>query len=136
MENMENQTGNTEQQGNAQETEKANQEKTFTQEEVNRIVQERLARVKTPQEPDAREQELQQREAALYAREQIAEHNLPNELLEEFKGMNRETIDKCIKVVTPYIRKAQEPIFNAVGPTGETTGGESAIRKAMGLQRK
>ena len=50
--------------------------------------------------------------------------------------MNRETIDKCIKVVTPYIRKAQEPIFNAVGPTGETTGGESAIRKAMGLQRK
>lgn len=136
MENMENQTGNTEQQGNAQETEKANQEKTFTQEEVNRIVQERLARVKTPQEPDAREQELQQREAALYAREQIIENNLPNELLEEFKGMNRETIDKCIKVVTPYIRKAQEPILNAVGPTGETTGGESAIRKAMGLQRK
>lgn len=132
MENMEKQATNTA----AQEGVQDNAEKTFTQEDVNRIVQERLSRVKTAQEPSAKEQELQQREDALYAREQIMEHNLPNELLEEFKGMNRETIDKCIKIVTPYIRKAQEPIYNPVGLTGGLTGGESAIRRAMGLQRK
>lgn len=135
MENMENQTGNAGQQGNVQNPTEGTG-KTFTQEDVNRIVQERLARVKTPQEHDAREQELHQREAALYAREQIVEHNLPNELLEEFKGMNKETIDKCIKIVTPYIRKASEPIYNPVGPTGGTAEGENAIRKAMGLLRK
>lgn len=132
MGNMEKQVTNTA----AQEGLQDNAEKTFTQEDVNRIVQERLSRVKTAQEPSAKEQELQQREAALYAREQIIEHNLPNELFEEFKGMNKETIDKCIKIVTPYIRKAQEPIYNPVGPTGGLTGGEDSIRRVMGLLRK
>ena len=46
-------------------------EKMFTQDDVNRIVKERLARAKTVQEPDTRELELEKRENALYLREPI-----------------------------------------------------------------
>mgnify|MGYP004521309769 len=109
--------------------------KTFTQEEVNRIVQERLARAKTAQEPDARELELEKRENAIYLREQIATQGLPDTLLEEMQGMDKATIDKCLKILAPYAKKASEPILNAVGPTAGGAQSESdAIRKAMGLK--
>ena len=109
--------------------------KTFTQEEVNRIVQERLARAKTAQEPDARELELEKRENAIYLREQIATQGLPDTLLEEMQGMDKATIDKCLKILAPYAKKASEPILNAVGPTaGGAQSGSDAIRKAMGLK--
>ena len=51
-------------------------ERTFTQDEVNRIVQERLARAKTTNEPDQRELDLQKRERALYVREAVANAGL------------------------------------------------------------
>lgn len=109
--------------------------KTFTQEEVNRIVQERLARAKTAQEPDARELELEKRENAIYLREQIATQGLPDTILEEMQGMDKATIDKCLKILAPYAKKASEPILNAVGPTAGGAQSESdAIRKAMGLK--
>lgn len=110
--------------------------KTFTQEEVNRIVQERLARAKTTaQGADARELELEKRENAIYLREQIATQGLPDTLLEEMQGMDKATIDKCLKILAPYAKKASEPILNAVGPTAGGAQSESdAIRKAMGLK--
>lgn len=109
--------------------------KTFTQEEVNRIVQERLARAKTAQEPDVRELELEKRENAIYLREQIATQGLSDTLLEEMQGMDKATIDKCLKILAPYAKKASEPILNAVGPTAGGAQSESdAIRKAMGLK--
>lgn len=113
-------------------------EKTFTQEEVNRIVQARLAKVKaTPQEPDERELSLQRREAEVYVKEQVLENGLPKELIEELKGLDRETADKCIKIIAPYAKKAAEPFLNPVmvGPTGGQVGDTDAIRKAMGLRR-
>ncbi len=112
-------------------------ERTFTQEDVNRIVQERLARAKTSSEPDERELELQRRENALYVNERIAESGLPKELAEEFKGMDKATVDKCIKIIAPFAQKAAEPIYNPVGPIGNCPAGneDAAIRKAMGLNR-
>jgi hypothetical protein len=109
----------------------------FTQEEVNRIVQERLARVKTPNEPNQSELDLQARENALYVREQVAEFGLPKELVDEFKGMDKVTVDKCIKIIAPYVQKLKEPILNAVGPTNNGASGTEAaqIRAAMGLKR-
>lgn len=119
------QTGN----GNQQ------QEKTFTQEEVNRIVQDRLARVKAAGSMDQREAALQERENALYAREAVEAAGLTKELAEELRGMDKATVDKVIKIVTPYARKASEPIYNAVGPTMGSDLGIDAIRAAMGLKR-
>ena len=129
-------TGNDQQEPQAQQTGiQGDGGKTFTQEEVNRIVQERLARVKTAQEPDARELELEKRENAIYLREQITTQGLPDNLLEEMQGMDKATIDKCLKILAPYAKKASEPILNAVGATvGGTQSESDAIRKAMGLK--
>ena len=110
-------------------------ERMFTQDEVNRIVQDRLARVKVANEPDQRELDLQSRELALYARERIEENGLDKTLADELKGMDKATIDKCLKILAPYAKKASEPILNAVGPTAGGAQSESdAIRKAMGLK--
>ena len=123
--------------GNKTQTQQAETEKMFTQEEVNRIVQERLARGKTPNEPNQSELDLQARENALYVREQVAEFGLPKELVDEFKGMDKVTVDKCIKIIAPYVQKLKEPILNAVGPTNNGASGTEAaqIRAAMGLKR-
>lgn len=137
MENMENGTVNNPADGQQQ---SQAQERTFTQEEVNRIVQERLARAKTSQEPDERELALRQRENDLYAREQIAEQGLPKELYEELKGMDKENIDKFIKIIAPYAKKAGEPIRNPVTSTYGAIARENplddSIRSAMGLNQK
>lgn len=128
MENMNNGTTNTTQQNSDQ------GEKTFTQEDVNRIVQERLARTKQGNNPSEKELELQQRETAIYVKEQIIEKGLPNELCDSLKGLDKETADKCIQIIAPYIKKASEPILNAVAPTSGNNAEGDAIRKAMGLK--
>lgn len=62
-------------------------------------------------------------------------YRLPDTLLEEMQGMDEATIDKCLKILAPYAKKASEPILNAVGPTAGGAQSESdAIRKAMGLK--
>lgn len=132
---MENNNVNT---GNNQEPQQAAQtgERTFTQDEVNRIVQERLARVKTPDEPDQRELDLQKRERALYVREAVANAGLDKDLADEFAGMDKETVDKVIKIIAPMAQRMNEPIRNAVGPTnGMAMGSDASIRAAMGLKR-
>lgn len=109
--------------------------KTFTQEEVNHIVQERLARVKAANIPDQRELDLQRRETELSIREKIAENGLPAELAESLKGLEKAAAEKCIEIIAPYAKKATEPILNAVGPTGAGQAGkDDAIRRAMGLK--
>lgn len=112
--------------------------RTFTQEEVNRIVQERLARVKTSSEPDQRELDLQKKERALYVKEAVANAGLDMELAGEFVGMDKETVDKCIKIIAPFAQKMKEPIFNAVGPIngGGGVGSDDPIRAAMGLKKR
>ncbi|WP_251386645.1 hypothetical protein [Mediterraneibacter agrestimuris] len=109
-------------------------ERTFTQDEVNRIVQERLARAKTTNEPDQRELDLQKRERALYVREAVANAGLDKELADEFAGLDKETVDKCLKIIAPYAQKMKEPILNAVGPTGGNGFKDDDIRRAMGLK--
>ena len=125
---------------NNQEPQQAAQtgERTFTQDEVNRSVQDRLARIKTLDEPDQRELDLQKRERALYAREAVANAGLDKNLADEFVGMDKETVDKCLKIIAPYAQKMKEPFLNAVGPTngGGGVGSDNEIRAAMGLKKR
>lgn len=110
-------------------------ERMFTQDEVNRIVQDRLARVNVANEPDQQELDLQSRELALYARERIEENGLDKTLADELKGMDKATIDKVIKIIAPMAQRMNEPIRNAVGPTnGKVMGSDASIRTAMGLK--
>lgn len=126
---------NNTQQGTQQATQTG--ERTFTQEDVNRIVQERLARAKTSSEPDERELELQRRENALYIREAVEKAGLDKSIVEEFNGMDKATVDKCLKIIAPFAKKAAEPILNPVGPIGNQPAAneDAVIRKAMGLNR-
>lgn len=114
------------------------QEKKFTQNDVNRIVQERLARVKDgAAKPSERELELERRETDLYLKEKIKELGFPESVYESLKGLDRETMDLCINIITPYIHKAQEPILNPTLPVGNSPSmvGGDLIRKAMGLAK-
>ena len=79
---------NTNQQPNTQPADNGNQSggKMFTQEEVNRIVSDRLARDREKrteqQQDDTREQALKAREAKLDCREYLTEKKYPAELLD------------------------------------------------------
>ena len=129
---MENNINNT---GNVQEPAG---EKTFTQEEVNNIVRDRLARAKNGTDQQAREQELQQRENDLYIKEQIMSGKLPQDVADVFKGLDKERINSIIDVMTPYFSLKQEPILNPTGLTRtpqDTNATELLqIRAAMGLK--
>ena len=113
------------------------QEKLFTQEDVNRIVGERLARERkgseaAEQEVSPKELELQQREASLYVREVAQKNDLPQDIVESLEGLDKKTIDIIVKITAPYIQRSKEPILN---PTSTTRGIESdSIRAAMGLK--
>lgn len=64
-----------------------NSGKMFTQDEVNRIVSERLARERTKAEPsaaDLREQDLKAREALLACRDYLDENQLSKKFLDVF----------------------------------------------------
>lgn len=80
--------------------------KTFTQDDVNRIVQERLARERSKTESDTvneREKELQIRENRLACREYLAENNFPSELAEIFDTMDSETFKETVgKLMEKY----------------------------------
>ena len=110
-------------------------EKLFTQDDVNRIVGERLARAKGGQnEPSEKEQELTARENALFIKEQIANNNLPEDAAEVLKGLDKETTEKLIKFIAPIIGKSNEPIHKAIGSTKGDSAKNDAIREAMGLK--
>lgn len=74
-------------------------EKTFTQEEVNRIVSDRLARDrdKRTAELDEREKELKHRELAIAAREKLEEAGLNKELCKVLKYDDEAELDEAIK---------------------------------------
>ncbi len=75
-------------------------ERTFTQEEVNRIVSERLARERekmAPSEADQREKELTAREAALACKEYINAKGYPAALLEVLDTSDAERFKGAVK---------------------------------------
>lgn len=78
----------------------AGTQKTFTQDEVNNIVQERLARERAKNEPtpeQIREKDLAARESAMTCKEYIAEKNYPKGLLELFDTADHEQFKKNVE---------------------------------------
>lgn len=82
----------------------AQSEKTFTQEDVNRIIGERLAKEKAKNDVDfvKREQDLQQRELAMTAREMLTEKGLPKDLADILKYSDEDSlkiaVDRILKL--------------------------------------
>lgn len=80
-------------------------EKTFTQEDVNRIVQERLAKEKSKgtgnagDELEKRAAELDMRERRLTAREKLRENGLPDYLVDALNMNTDEAFQKSMEAI-------------------------------------
>lgn len=122
-------------------------DKTFTQEQLNSIVGERLAKEKA--KADAvlvqREQELAQRELLLTAKEKINDMGLPAELVDALNVSSPEALDKALTIVktafdkhkseasAPLIISGATPVATATKAPGGAAGNDATLRKAMGL---
>lgn len=118
-------------------------EKTFSQDDVNRIVGERLAKEKAKGEAvlAEREQQLAQRELLLTAKEKINEMGLPAELVDALNVSSPEALEKALStvktVLDKYKSEARPMKFSGAKPAESLSGvkntGDSSLRKAMGL---
>lgn len=118
-------------------------EKTFSQEDVNRIVGERLAKERAKGEAALaeKEQQLAQRELLLTAKEKINEMGLPAELVDALNVSSPEALEKALStvktVLDKYKSEARPMKFSGAKPAESLSGvkntGDSSLRKAMGL---
>lgn len=126
-------------------------EKTFTQDDVNRIVQERLAkdREKASKELGERAQELAQREFRLDSRQKLIDRGFPESIMEALNCNSEKEFDKALDIIDGLIRertpskeeKAEmEARMKAAGSAPKYTGrseprqsGMDLIRQAMNL---
>lgn len=118
-------------------------EKTFSQEDVNRIVGERLAAEKRKGEAALaeREQQLAQRELLLTAKEKLTESGLPVELLDALNVSSPEAMEKAVATLKGVIDKikGEAPPRTFRGAKAAESGhrpelgNDSQLRKAMGL---
>lgn len=124
------------------------QEKTFTQEQVNAIVSKRLAEDRTSRasEFDKREKELNQREMQIRAKELLAERGLPKNLADVLRYSDEESLKAAIDVIdktrgfkessvdTEQNNDKRKIIENPL-PSGQRDALiRDPLRKAMGLK--
>lgn len=125
-------------------------EKTFSQEQVNAIVQKRLAedREKASRELGEKEQELAQREFRLNSRQKLIDKGYPETLLDALNCSSEEAFDKALGIIDGLMeerlaskkddeKQAQLEAQRArpfTGPLNQLRRvGEDPIRKAMNL---
>lgn len=118
--------------------------KTFSQEDVNRIIQERLAKEKQKGQEalTAREQELAAKEYRLDATAILREKGLPDELADMIKAGSVEEFSKNVETIVGLIGNRKETEEPQVIATGSVIGAISGIgteadpiRKAFGLKK-
>lgn len=136
---------NTSAEGTRTNSEGVSGERTFTQEDVNRIVQERLAKERSKgtgnggNELDKRAAELDKRERRLNAIEELRKNDLPDYLVD---ALNIDTEDSFQNSMKAIIRmkgetaKAQPKVIGYGSPIGNVGTGTSGdpIREAFGLK--
>lgn len=109
-------------------------ERTFTQEKVNKIVSERLARERAKETTDPHTEELNKRENALLCKEFMIEKRLPEGVLEVFDTSNAETfkkqVNKLVEVFPQII-----PGVPGGGCNPGNTSNFDPIAKAFNLKR-
>lgn len=117
--------------------------KTFSQEDVNRIVGERLAKERAKGEAALaeKEQQLAQRELLLTAKEKLTENGLPVELVDALNVSSPEALEKALStvktVLDKYKSEARPMKFSGAKPAESLSGvrntGDDSLRKAMRL---
>ena len=114
-------------------------ERTFTQDEVNRIVSERLSRERAKTETidtndfEAREAELKRRENIFSCKEYLAGEKLPHELIDVFGTDDVEKFKSNVEKIRPLLHDPNAPSIT----TGVRSGGNSyegdPFKEAFGL---
>ena len=143
-------TTNTTAEGTQTGTDGTQGERTFTQEEVNRIVQERLAKEKSKgtgnagDELEKRAAELDLRERRLTAREKLRENGLPDYLVDALNMNTDEDFQKSMEAVLKMKGEAVNSpgagakpigILNPIGTIqGMGTKTNDPVRAAFGLR--
>lgn len=108
----------------------SNEARMFTQEELNNIISERLARERAKMEPspmEQREQELTARENRLSCREYMEEKGYPMGLMDILDTSNlqkfQETIEALDKVIKLPSKDYKPPVFSVPAPGGTGSPG-------------
>lgn len=121
--------------------------KTFSQEEVNSIIRDRLAKEKdkTQKQVEAIEKEYQQKELTLKAKELLSSKGLSQDILEALKFEDEETLNKSVSIVESIINSIQSetPKFIGVTPgrsnyrpvAGEAPTSDQQIREAFKIKK-
>ena len=116
------------------------EEKTFTQEEVNRIVQERLSRTRKDM-PDfeAREKEHARKELVLQAKELLSNKGLPKELAGILHFTNEQELKEAVELLEQHCGPEQEESKFQIIPSGGLPKGQpwterDNTRRAFGLE--
>lgn len=119
--------------------------KTFTQEDVNRIVQERLAKERSKaagngdDELSKRAAELDMRERKLNAREALKKEGLPDYLVDALNMSTEEDFQKSMEAIkklkgeSPAIGGVSMGTFNPIGKVVKDSRYD-ALRDAFGLR--
>ena len=131
----------TEETNNSTEMEHGNTEgRTFTQEEVNQIVSNRLKeeREKAKKEQDAgfseREKKIAARELRLDAIEMLQENGLPISLVDAMNFTDSETMKKSVEIFQQtYKSEPTAPRSTGYEPVAGNCPKPDSIRSAMGL---
>lgn len=128
------------------------QERTFTQDDVNRIVQDRLAKEKNKsneelqrkeQELAEREKELTRKEFTLNAKRELAERGFSEDMLEALNTTSEEAFKKSLDTIDKLLesRKLSEKDSAQVdnkavftSPMNVNNRGYDPIRRAMKLE--
>ena len=126
-------------------------EKTFTQEDVNRIVQERLAkdRAKASEDINKREKELADREFRLNSRQKLIDRGYPESIMDALNCSSEEAFNKSLDALDSLLKERgstaedkrirdNTAVFaKFTAPVSSHGGGSQSrdpIREAMGLK--
>jgi len=116
--------------------------KTFTQDEVNAIVQERLGREKAKFETQAteREQQLAHREFMLDARETLTAKGLPLSLLDALNTTSKEAFEKSLAILEENKQAMTPPPPPYASDTGKGRmlydNSPDVLRQGFGLNKQ
>ena len=120
-------------------------QKTFTQDDVNRIVQDRLSkdRERASKELGEREQEIARRELRLNSREKLISRGYPEDILDALNLSDEKAFDKALDLLDEYIKPRKAEIdakLRAAGSAPKFTDKSEPrrsdgdpIRRAMNL---
>ena len=122
----------------AQTTEAQAEERVFTQEELEEILQKRLARERRNRPGtdglQSREKELENSELLLEANERLAEAGLPAALAQVLRYEDKAALEKAFDLISG-LDTARSVSWGQRPSAGRAAAQEDPIRRAMGLEQ-